>query len=151
MEQCKKADLQNPRILQRRGVWYSPLARFKNNQRSLSCKTKQNKKKTNAINGIENQEEIKPLSCHQQCIYPVSLRFKNMNGQTPTILATTSTSESILSLFVMLLQRRLDRNVIQSRCSLPSKLVTVNSVTENRSMLLSTDDATFWRHHANKH
>ena len=61
---------------------------------------------------------------------PVSLRYTTMRGHTPTMLLTTSTRDGIDSSPVMMARRRLDRDIIQSRCSALFRRVTINSVIE---------------------
>ena len=52
-------------------------------------------------------------------LLPVSLRWTTMRGHNPTMLLTTSTSDDIDSSPVMMARRRLERDIIQSRCSAP--------------------------------
>ena len=77
---------------------------------------------------------------------PVSLRYTTMRGQTPTMLLTTSTRDGIDSSPVMMARRRLDRDIIQSRCSAPFRRVTINSVIEKGSKDPKTEDDTFYKH-----
>ena len=53
-------------------------------------------------------------------LLPVSVRQTTMRGHTPTTLLTTSTSDGIDNSPVMMAWRRLERDIIQSRCSAPS-------------------------------
>ena len=77
---------------------------------------------------------------------PVSLRYTTMRGHTPTMLLTTSTRDGIDSSPVMMARRRLDRDIIQPRCSAPFRRVTINSVTEKGSKDPKTEDDTFCKH-----
>ena len=77
---------------------------------------------------------------------PVSLRYTTMRGHTPTMLLTTSTRDGIDSSPVMVARRRLDRDIIQSRCSALFSRVTINSVIEKGSKNPKTDDDTFCKH-----
>ena len=61
---------------------------------------------------------------------PVSLSYTTMRGHTPTMLLMTSTRDGIDISPVMMARRRLDRDIIQSRCSAPFRRVTINSVIE---------------------
>ena len=69
-----------------------------------------------------------------------------MRGHTPTILLTTSTRDGIDSSPVMMARQRLDRDIIQSRCSAPFRRVTINSVIEKGSKDPKTEEDTFCRH-----
>ena len=69
---------------------------------------------------------------------PVSLRYTTMRGHTPTMLLTISTKD--------VSTRRLDRDIIQSRCSAPFRRVTKNSVIEKGSKYLTTEEETFCKH-----
>ena len=64
---------------------------------------------------------------------PVSLRYTAMRGLTPTMLLTTSTRNGIDSSPVMMARRKLDLDIIQSRCSAPFRRVIINSVNEKGS------------------
>ena len=77
---------------------------------------------------------------------PVSLSNITMRGHTPTMLLTTSTSDGIDSSPVMMARRRLDRDIIRSRCSAPFRRVTMNSVIEKGSKDPKTKDDTFCKH-----
>ena len=77
---------------------------------------------------------------------PVSLRYTTLRGHTPTMLLTTSTRDGIDSSPVMMARRRLDRDIIQSRCSAPFKRVTINSVIEKGSKDPKTKEDTFRKH-----
>ena len=77
---------------------------------------------------------------------PVSLRYTTMRGHTPTMLLTTSTRDGIDSSPVMMARRRLDRDIIQSRCLAPSRRVTMNSVIKKRSKDPKTEEDTFCKH-----
>ena len=77
---------------------------------------------------------------------PVSLRYTTMRGHTPTMLLSTSTRDGIDSSPVMMARRRLDRDIIQSRCSAPFRRVTINSVIEKGSKDPKTEDDTFCKH-----
>ena len=77
---------------------------------------------------------------------PVSLRYTSMRGHTPTMLLTTSTRDGIDSSPVMTARQRLDRDIIQSRCSAPSRRVTINSVIEKGSEDPKTEEDTFCKH-----
>ena len=77
---------------------------------------------------------------------PVSLRYTTMRGHTPTMLLTTSTRDGIDSSPVMTARRRPDRDIIQSRCSVPFRRVTMNSVIEKGSKDPKTDEDTFCKH-----
>ena len=59
---------------------------------------------------------------------PVSLRYTTMRGHTPTMLLTSPTRDGNDSSPVMMARRRLDRDIIQSRCSAPFRRVTINSI-----------------------
>ena len=74
---------------------------------------------------------------------PVSSRYTTMRGHTPTMLLTTSTINGIDSSPVMMAQRRLDRDIIQSQCSAPFRRKTINSVIEKGSKDPKTEDDTF--------
>ena len=78
---------------------------------------------------------------------PVSLRYTTMRGHTPTMLLTTSTRDGIDSSPVMMARRRLNRDIIQSRCSAPFRRVTMNSVIEKGSKDTKTEEDTFCKHH----
>ena len=69
-----------------------------------------------------------------------------MRGHNPTMLLTTSTRDGIDSSPVMMARRRLDREIIQSRCSAPFRRVTINSVIERGSNDPKTEDDTFCKH-----
>ena len=77
---------------------------------------------------------------------PVSLRYTTIRGHTPTMLLTTSTRDGIDSSPVMMARRRLDRDIIQSRCSAPFRPVTISSVKEEGSKDPKTEDDTFCKH-----
>ena len=77
---------------------------------------------------------------------PVSLRYATMRGHTPMMLLTTSTRDGIDSSPVIVARRRLDRDIIQSRCSAPFRCVTINSVIEKGSKNPKTEDDTFCKH-----
>ena len=77
---------------------------------------------------------------------PVSLRYTAMRGHTPTMLLSTSTRDGIDSSPVMMGRRRLDRDIIQSRCSAPFRRVTINSVLEEGSKDPKTEEDTFCKH-----
>ena len=77
---------------------------------------------------------------------PVSLRYTTMRGHTPTMLLTTSTRDGIDSSPVMMARRRLDRDIIQSRCSAPFRRVTINSVIEKGSKDPKMEEDTFCKH-----
>ena len=76
----------------------------------------------------------------------VSLRYTTLRGHTPTMLLTTSTRDGIDSSPVMMARRRLDRDIIHSRCSAPFRRVTINSVIEKGSKDPKTEDDTFCKH-----
>ena len=76
---------------------------------------------------------------------PVSLRNDTINGQTPTMFATTSTSPGIDKSWVMMALRKAGRAAIQSLVSAPFRRFTRNSVSENGSRLPKTDQAVRWR------
>ena len=69
-----------------------------------------------------------------------------MRGHTPTMLLTTSTRYGTDSSPVMMARRRLDRDIIQSRCSAPFRRVTNNSVIEKGSKDPKTEEDTFCKH-----
>ena len=69
-----------------------------------------------------------------------------MRGHTPTMLLTTSTRDGIDSSPVMMARQRLDRDIIQSRCSAPFRRVTINSVIEKGSEDPKSEDDTFCKH-----
>ena len=69
-----------------------------------------------------------------------------MRGHTPTMLLTTSTRDGIDSSPVMMARRRLDRDIIQSRCLAPFGGVTINSVIEKGSKDPKTKEDTFCKH-----
>ena len=69
-----------------------------------------------------------------------------MRGHTPTMLLTTSTRDGIDSSPVMMARRRLDRDIIQSRCSAPFRRVTKKSVIEKGSKDPKTEEDTFCKH-----
>ena len=77
---------------------------------------------------------------------PVSLRYTTMRGHTPTMLLTTSTRDGIDSSPVIMVRRRLDHNIIQSRYSAPFRRVTMNSVFEKGSKDPKTEEDTFCKH-----
>ena len=77
---------------------------------------------------------------------PVSLRYTTMRGHTPTMLLTTSTRDGIDSSPVMMARRRLDQDIIQSRCSAPFRRVTINFVFEKGSRDPKTEEHTFGKH-----
>ena len=77
---------------------------------------------------------------------PVYLRYTTMRGHTPTMLLATSTRDGIDSSPVMMAWRRMDRDIIQSRCSAPFRRVTKNSVIEKGSKDLKTEEETFCKH-----
>ena len=77
---------------------------------------------------------------------PVSLRYTTMRGHTPTILLTTSTGDGIESSPVMMVRRRLARDIIQSRCPAPFSRVTKNSVIDKGSKDPKTEEDTFCKH-----
>ena len=72
---------------------------------------------------------------------PFSLRYT-----PPTMLLTTSTRDGIDSCPVMMAWRRLDRDIIQSRCLATCRRVTINSVIEKGSKDPKTEDDTFCKH-----
>ena len=80
------------------------------------------------------------------CFRPVSLRYSTMRGHTPTMLLTTSTRDGIDSSPVMMARRRLDQDIIQSRCSAPFTRMTINSVIEKGSEDPKTEEDTFCKH-----
>ena len=69
-----------------------------------------------------------------------------MRGHTPTMLLTTSRKDGIDSSPVMMARQRLDRDIIQSRCSAPFRRVTINSVIEKGSEDPKIEDDTFRQH-----
>ena len=69
-----------------------------------------------------------------------------MRGHTPMMLLTTSTRDGIDSSPVMMARRRLDRDIIQSRCLAPFSRVTINSVIEKGSKDPKTEEDTFCKH-----
>ena len=69
-----------------------------------------------------------------------------MRGHTPTMLLTTSTSDGINSSLVMMARRRLERDIIQSRCSAPFRRGTINSVIEKGSKDPMTEEETLCKH-----
>ena len=69
-----------------------------------------------------------------------------MRGHTPTMLLRTSTRDGIDSSAVMMARRRLDRDIIQSRCPAPFRRVTKNSVNEKGSKDTKTEDDNFCKH-----
>ena len=77
---------------------------------------------------------------------PVSLRYTTMRRHTPTMLLMTSTRDGIDSSPVMMARRRLDRDIIQSRCSASFRRVTINSVIEKESKDPKTEEDTFCKH-----
>ena len=76
---------------------------------------------------------------------PVSLRNDTINGQTPTMFATTLTSPGIDKSWVMMALRKAGRVAIQFLVSAPFRRFTRNSVSENGSRLPKTDEAVRWR------
>ena len=79
-------------------------------------------------------------------LLPVPLRYTTMRRHTPTTLLTTSTSDGIDSSPVMMAGRRLERDIIQSRCSASFNRVTINSVIEKGSKDPKTEENTFCGH-----
>ena len=77
---------------------------------------------------------------------PVSLRYNTLRGNTQTMLLTTSTRDGIDRSPVMMGRRRLDRDIIQSRCSAPFRRVTINSVIKKGSKDPKTEEDTFCKH-----
>ena len=77
---------------------------------------------------------------------PVSLRYTTMRGHTPTMMLPTSTRDGIDSSPVMMARQRLDRDIIQSRCSAPFRRVTINSFIEKGSKDTKSEDDTFSEH-----
>ena len=69
-----------------------------------------------------------------------------MRGHTPTRLLMTSTRDGIDSSPVMMARRRLDRDIIQSRCSAPFRRVTINFIIKKGSKDPKTEDDTFCKH-----
>ena len=69
-----------------------------------------------------------------------------MGGHTPAMLLTTSTSDGIDSSPAMMARRRLERDIIQSRCSAPFRRVTINSIKEKGSKYQKTEEETFCKH-----
>ena len=69
-----------------------------------------------------------------------------MRGHTPTMLLTTLTRDGIYSAPVMMARQRLDRDMIQSRCSAPFRRVTINSVIKKGSKDPKTEEDTFCKH-----
>ena len=69
-----------------------------------------------------------------------------MRGHTPTMLLTTSTSDGINSSPVIMARRKLERDIIQSRCSAPFRRVTKNSVIDKGSKDPKTEEETFCKH-----
>ena len=69
-----------------------------------------------------------------------------MRGHTPTMLLTTSTRDGIDSSPVMMARQRLDRDIIQLRCSAPFRHVTINSVIGKGSKDPKTEEDTFCKH-----
>ena len=76
----------------------------------------------------------------------VSSKCDMMSGQWPTMLATTLISDGLCSSVVMMGWQRLDRDIIQLRCSAPSKRDTENLFMEKGLKLPNTDDYTSLRH-----
>ena len=72
---------------------------------------------------------------------PVSFRYVNTNGHTPTMFPTTSTRLGIERSFVILAFSDAGGDAIQSRISAPFKRFTTNSVIEKGSRLPNTDAA----------
>ena len=62
------------------------------------------------------------------------------------MLLTTSTSDGIDGSPVMMARRRLEQDIIQSRCSAPFSRVTKNSVMEKGSKDPKTEEETFCNH-----
>ena len=77
---------------------------------------------------------------------PVSFRKDTIGGQTPTIFPTTAIREGIERSWDTTAHLRACLDAIQSLCSAPSSLTTMNSVVENGSQLPKTAEAHFWRH-----
>ena len=77
---------------------------------------------------------------------PVSLRYTTMKGHAPTMFLTTSTRDGIDSSPVMMARRRVDRDIVQSRCSAPFRRVKITSVIEKGSKDPKTEDDTFSKH-----
>ena len=69
------------------------------------------------------------------CFLPYSLEYETIEGRTPTILATNSTSEFLDSLLLVMAQGRLERDISQPRCPKPFNLVMINSVMKKGSRL----------------
>ena len=69
-----------------------------------------------------------------------------MRGHTTTMFLTTSTSDGIDSSPVMIAGRRLERDIIQLRCSAPFRRVTINSFNEKGSNDPKTEEETFCKH-----
>ena len=69
-----------------------------------------------------------------------------MRGHTPTMLLTTSTSDGIDNFPVIMARRRLERDIIQSRCSAPFRRVTINSVIKKGSKDPKSEQEIFCKH-----
>ena len=87
---------------------------------------------------------LSPLS-----FFPVSFRYETISGHTPTMLLTTSRRPGRERLPVSMALRRDCLDCIQSRCSAPFNLATMNSVIEKGSNVPNTTDAVFCRHRFN--
>ena len=106
----------------------------------------------------QQDEDVKEIPNESKCrkyyttkptpsvIPPVSLSYTTMRGHTPTMLLMTSTSDGFDSPPVMIARQRLERDIIQLRCSAPFKRVTKNSVKEKGSKDPKTEEETFCKH-----
>ena len=140
-----KTDSEISRIMWKRRHFALPSDWRKSTYPWLSSNTKQNNENMNARNENSNKDCVIPLSCLHRSFCHFFLRYNTMSGQTPTMLAT-STSDGICSSFVMITRRKLECEMIQSWCSAPLRRLMMNSLIEKGSKQPNTDDATFWRH-----
>ena len=81
---------------------------------------------------------LSPLS-----FFPVSFRYETISDHTPTMLLTTSRRPGRERSPVSMALRRDCLDCIQSRCSAPFNLATMNSVIEKGSNVPNTTDAVF--------
>ena len=86
---------------------------------------------------------LSPLS-----FFPVSLRYETISGHTPMMLLTTSRRPGRERSPVSMARRRDCLDCIQSRCSAPFSLTTMNSVIEKGSNVPNTTDLTGRQHKA---
>ena len=128
------------------GICCGPSDRCRNSHRFPSSKKKTARWRSENCQWNKTCRKYYTTKLSPSVFRPVSLRYTTMRGHTPTMLLTTSTRDGIDSSPVMMARRRLDRDIIQSRCSAPFRRVTINSVIEKGSKDPKTDEDTLCKH-----